>query len=111
MPQDVYQKQMIACARGSLVGGALATSFARGCTLVRTSTGILTVTLDPTPSPVGSTDAATDSLLWAQSLTANVTVQPVDTSATVKTFNFFTGGGTTAAEAAFEVEMYRLISR
>lgn len=108
---DVYQKRFIACARATTVGGTLSVSFQRGCVLARTSTGIVTATLDPTPSPVGSTDAATDSLLWAQSLTGNVTVQPVDTSGTVKTFNFFTGGGTTAAEAAFEIEIYQLISR
>lgn len=108
--KDMVETQLVACARGTLVGG-LATSFARGCTLSRTATGVLTATLDPAPAPQGGTDAATDSLLFCQPLTNNINVTPVDTSATVKTFNFFAGGGTTATDSGFEIEIYRLITR
>lgn len=110
MAKDMVEKQLIACARGTTVGG-IATSFARGCSLVRTSTGVLTVTLDPAPAPQGGTDVATDSLLWCMPMTSHVEVQPVDFSQTVKTFNFYTAGTTTAIDSAFEIEIYRLLTR
>ena len=108
---DVYKKQLIACGRATTVGGTLSSSFVRGCTLARTGTGVVTATLDPSPSPVGATDSATDSLIFVHPLTAAITVVPADTSATVKTFNFVGAGGTTATESAFEFEIYRLVTR
>lgn len=109
--EDVYHKQLIAVGRGTTIGAVITMSFSRGATFARTGVGVVTATLDPSPSPVGALDAATDSLLWAQALTANNTVQPVDTSATVKTFNFFLGNTGAAAESVFIIEIYRLISR
>ena len=108
--KDMVEKQLVALARGTLVGG-IATTFARGCTLARTSTGVLTATLDPAPAPQGGTDAATDSILICIPMTNNIVVTPVDTSATEKTFNFFAGGNTTATDSAFEIFIYRLLMK
>jgi hypothetical protein len=108
---DPVYLQLIAIAKGTTVGGSILTSYARGCTLTRASTGVVSATLDPAPAPQGGTDAATDSVLDVQTMTNNIVATPVDTSATVKTFNFFAGGGTTATESAFIVKIYRLITR
>lgn len=109
MAKDIIEKQLIAVGRGTTVGAALTLTFQRGCTLARTGVGVVTATLDPAPAPQGGTDSATDSILWCQPMTNDILVTPVDTSATVKTFNFRTGGA--AAESAFEIEIYRLITR
>lgn len=109
MAYDPVYMQLIAVAKGTTVGGSIITSYARGCTLTRASTGVVSMTFDPA---TGGTDAATDSVLDPPTIfVSNVSGSAADTSATVKTFTFVTGGGTTAVETAFILKAYRLITR
>lgn len=103
--QDFVKMQLIALGRGTTVGAALVMTFFVGATFARTGVGVVTATLD---AAVGFADAATNSLPTVFALTNDITVVPVDTSASVKTLNFRTGGA--AAESAFEAFLWRRLT-
>lgn len=110
--EDLIKRSLIACIKGTTVGGALLTTpgvgYLKGCVGARTGTGVVTITLDPSAS-FDSNVAVNESMAEITLGTTNVTCSIVDTSQTTKTLSFFsTVTPTVAVEAAFEVRIYRI---
>jgi hypothetical protein len=110
--EDLIKRSLIATIKGTTVGGALSTAAAagyiKGCTATRSSTGVIAIVLDPSPSfDPDVTIAETGFAITV--LTTQVIASIADTSGTTKTLTLTSAvTPTVAIEAAFEVDIYRI---
>ena len=106
--EDLVKRSLAALWKGTTVGGAISTITAKGCSATRTSTGLVPVTLDPSPSM----DASIDSTQCSMDLvmqTTQVVGSVADTSGTVKTVTLTsTVTPTVPIDGAFEAKIYRI---
>lgn len=110
--EDLIKRSLTATIKGTTAGGALSTAAAvgyiKGCTAVRSSTGVVAITRDPSASfdpQVTAAEAGYSVTIFS----TNTIYQLVETSSTVVTLNLFSATiPTTPVEAAFEVDLYRI---
>lgn len=106
--EDLVKRSLIASFKGNTTGGVLTTQSAKGCSATRTSTGVVPITLDPSPSfdpNVDSTQSDFDFYLQSSQVQMSI----ADTSGTVKTITLTSMvTPTLPIEAIFGVKIYRL---
>jgi hypothetical protein len=106
--EDLVKRSLAALWKGTTAGGTISTTVARSCTAARSATGVVAITLDPSPSYDANIDSTQCSMdLVMQSTTAAGSI--VDTSGTVKTVTCTSlATPTVGIDVAFEAKIYRL---
>lgn len=106
--EDLVKRSLVASFKGTSAGAVLTTVKAIGCVGARSSTGVITITLDPSPSfdpNIDSTQTDFDFFLG----TSQVALSVADTSGTVKTVTLTSMvTPTVPIDAAFGIKIYRI---
>ncbi len=106
--EDLVKRSLAALFKGTTAGGAINTIIAKGCSATRTSTGVVPITLDPSPSMDANIDSTQCSMDLVMN-TSNAIGSINDTSGTVKTVTMTSSlTPTLVLDAAFEAKIYRV---